>query len=81
MKYFERGNYYRNSTGTNHFDISLCEARSYGHWRYVKMENNQLVFNRYKYSVTTSKHQREMLSLLDALGIKVDRFVDQRESL
>lgn len=47
-----------------------------------KKVKGQVVFNDYKYSVTTNKHQSEMKRFLKTeLKIKSIVYVDQRESL
>ena len=81
LKYFKRSNEYRNSTGTNKFCPETLSAYSYSWWQYLKNFNGVLVFNNYNYSPSTSSHQSKLLSLLEELNIKIDLFVNQRESL
>ena len=40
-----------------YFDVETQEAYSYGWWRFVERIGPYLVFNSYRYSVSTSKHQ------------------------
>lgn len=63
------------------FDPKTCQAQSYGWWTFVKRIGGQVVFNDYKYSETTSAHQRKLRLTLEALGIQIDRTVSQRQSL
>ncbi len=74
-------NYYENSTGTNWVSLERRVAKSYNWWTYLKVIDGKVVFNRYRYSVTTAKHQRECMQLLAEHGIAVDLFVEKRESL
>lgn len=50
-------------------------AWSYDWWCFVKVIDNKLIFNNYRYSNTTTKHQYKVRSLLNELGIKIDRVV------
>ena len=63
------------------FDAESIEARSYQWWIFVKKIKGRVIFNEYRYSVTTSKHQSKVKSLLNDLGIKIDEFVKTRKSL
>ncbi len=54
------------------FDPSSCNAYSYVWWRFVARIEGKVLFNNYRYSVTTAKHQRKVADLLEQLGIKVD---------
>lgn len=64
----------------NTFDPKTCQAHSYDWWRYVDKIKG-VVFNNHSYSVSTSRHQSNMRSLLDARGITIGLEVDMRESL
>lgn len=68
-------------TAKNSFDPLEFQAHSYGHWCYVKKIKGKVVFNAYRYSVTTSGHQSEMRALLRELGIKIDLEVNMHNSL
>ena len=76
---------YTNSTKTNSINLDKrvtgLRAVSYGWWVYCKVIDGKVVFNRYRYSVTTSKHQRECMQLLAEHGIAVDLFVESPKSL
>lgn len=63
------------------FNADTIEARSYAWWIFVKKINGLVVFNSYKYSVTTAKHQRKLRDLLNDLGIKIDLEVQTPVSL
>lgn len=54
------------------FDSSSCRAYSYSWWRFVDRVDGKIIFNSYRYSVTTAKHQRAVKGLLGDLGIKID---------
>jgi hypothetical protein len=63
------------------FDADKIEAFSYDWWKFVKVENGQTVFNEYPYSPTTRRHQTKVRVLMDKLGIKITKTVNQRASL
>jgi hypothetical protein len=75
MKFFPTLGMFKAAKDKNTFDVSKCEARSYKHWVYVSRIKGKVVFNDYKYSVTTGGHQSDMRRLLESLGIKVHLFV------
>ena len=82
LKLIKSRNRYENSTKTNVVTLGKgLSAVSYNWWTYLKVVDGHIVFNQYKYSLTTQKHQRECLRLLESRGIKIDRFVNQVESL
>ena len=70
MKYFKRLGLYKASNVT--FDPSTCTALSYDWWVFVKRIEGKVVFNGYRYSVSTAKHQRKVRTLLRELGIRID---------
>lgn len=74
MKYFKRANIYKNSSGSNTFNPETFRAYSYSWWRYVEDFDGILVFNTYRISNTTAKHQSDMRSLLIDLGYDLDKF-------
>lgn len=63
------------------FDKDLTEARSYQWWVFVKKIQGKTVFNSYRYSPTTGKHQHKVRSLMRTLGIKIDVEVQVKEGL
>lgn len=75
MKHLKRSNTYSNSTGSNTFNPNTLEAYSYRWWKYLGKVEGKLVFNNYRYSVSTSKHQNETRSLMSQLGIKPDLYL------
>lgn len=79
MKYFKRAGIYKASNVS--FDPKLIEARSYDWWVFVKVIKGKVVFNSFRYSNTTSRHQSKVRSLMRELGIKVDLEVSTRLSL
>jgi hypothetical protein len=83
LKFNKKLNAFANSTKTNIVSIEMRQAISYKWWTYLKVIDGKLVFNEYRYSVTTSKHQRECLNLLLNHGITKDQLtiVNQKESL
>lgn len=54
------------------FNPNTCIATSYNWWKFVSKIKGKIVFNDYRYSVTTSQHQSKVSSLLTELGIKLD---------
>jgi hypothetical protein len=70
MKYMKRSNKYV-AANTSFYPASI-EAYSYGWWKFVGVIDGLVVFNDYRYSVTTSGHQRKVASLMSELGIKID---------
>lgn len=73
MKYYSRSKIYKASNVT--FNAETCEAYSYGWWKFVARINGFVVFNNYRYSNSTSKHQSKVRSLMSELGIKIDLYV------
>jgi hypothetical protein len=63
MKLKHRKNMYSNSTGTCTYDPITHEGHSYSHWKVCAVFDDIPVFNIYSYSVTTSRHQRDIYSL------------------
>lgn len=70
MKYMVRAKIYKAKNVT--FNPSTLDAHSYAWWRFVGVVEGKVVFNNYRYSVTTAKHQRMVGVLLKELGIHVD---------
>jgi hypothetical protein len=65
----------------NAFRLDDCTAWSYSHWCYYKVIDGKGVFNRYRYSVTTARHQSNMRDLIHTLGLPIDIEVDTRRSI
>lgn len=70
MKYFKRLKLYKAANVT--FNPETKDAFSYAWWRFVAVVEGRLIFNNYRYSVTTAKHQHKVRSVLNELGIKID---------
>ena len=85
MKYMPRKKIWSGSNRKNTFNAETFEGRSYGHWLYVmKAKGGKVLFNWYRYSVTTTGHQYEMASFLRSeFGIKESDIIrlDQHASL
>lgn len=79
MKYFKTQNLYKASNVT--FDPSKVIAHSYAWWCFVRVIEGHVVFNSYRYSNTTAKHQFKVKRLLNELGITIDFEVSVPESL
>ena len=79
MKHFKRSGLYKASNVS--FDPVKIEALSYDWWVFVSRIGKLTVFNDYRYSLSTSKHQSKVRALLSDLGIKIDRTVSFRSSL
>lgn len=79
MKFFTKLGLYKASNVT--FNPKTLEANSYGWWSFVRVINGQVVFNDYRYSSSTQRHQRKVRNLMEALGIKIDIFVESPEGL
>lgn len=54
------------------FDPATIQAHSYRWWKFVAVIGNKVVFNSYKYSPSTSRHQNKVRNLLSQLGVTVD---------
>jgi hypothetical protein len=72
MKLMKRANIYQASNYNCTFDPTTKKAVSYKWWTFVAEIEGKIVFNNFRYSVSTSKHQRKVRSLLAELGIKID---------
>jgi len=72
MKYMKRANIYQASNYNVTFDPNKIEARSYRWWVFVAKVEGKIIFNNYRYSNSTSKHQSKVRSLLNELNIKID---------
>lgn len=67
MKYFKRLGLYKASNVT--FNPKTLSAHSYDWWQFVKQVDGKVIFNNYRYSQSTSKHQRKVAGVLQELGI------------
>ena len=72
MKFMKRANIYQASNYNVTFDPDKTEGRSYKWWVFVTKVEGKMIFNNYRYSVSTSKHQSKVRSLLNQLNIKID---------
>ena len=79
MKYYKRLKVYK--ANNVYFNPETIEAESYGWWEFLKVIGGKVVFNDYRYSVTTTKHQSKVKGLLRGLDIKVDLYVQAPEGL
>lgn len=68
----KRANIYQASNYNVTFNPKTLEAHSYKWWKFVAKIDGKIVFNNFRYSVSTSKHQSKVRSLLNQLGIKID---------
>ena len=69
MKFYTRSGQYKASNVC--FNPSTKEAYSYSWWRFVQPYRDGVLFNTYRYSTTTARHQLKVRRLLSELGIKV----------
>jgi hypothetical protein len=72
LKFKKKIGIYSSSTGNCTFNPMTIEAHSYRWWKFVSKIEGKLVFNDYRYSNTTSKHQWQVRKLLNELGLKID---------
>lgn len=79
MKYFVKSKMYKAANVS--YDTQTGTAWSYGWWAFVKVIKGRVVFNAYRYSVSTAKHQSKVRGLLRELGVKIDRTVQVAEGL
>ena len=68
----KRAGIYQASNYNVTFDPKKIEARSYKWWVFVAEVEGKVIFNNYRYSNSTSKHQSKVRALLNDLGIKID---------
>jgi hypothetical protein len=79
MKLMKRTGVYQARNVT--FNPETCAAFSYVWWQFMARIKGKVVFNNYGYSNSTRKHQSKVRSLLQELGIKIDRVVQVRHGL
>lgn len=70
MKLMKRSGIYKAKNVT--FNPKTLDAHSYDWWRFVALVEGKVIFNSYRYSVSTARHQRKVGSLLASLDIKID---------
>lgn len=70
MKYYTKLKLYKASNV--YFNPEICQAYSYAWWKFVDKIKGKVIFNSYRYSNSTCKHQRKVRSVLRELGIKID---------
>jgi len=78
MKYFTRLGIYKASNVE--FIPKTISATSYGWWEFVRQVDGKVLFNTYRYSPTTGRHQAKVRKLMNSLGISFEE-VAMRESL
>jgi hypothetical protein len=79
MKYMKRAGIY--SSANVSFNPETKTALSYNWWEFVKVIGGKVVFNSYRYSATTQKHQSKVKDLLSLLGIGIDFDVEAPQGL
>lgn len=72
MKFMKRAGIYQASNYNVTFNPKTLEAFSYRWWRFVAVVEGKLIFDNYRYSNSTSKHQSKVRSILSNLNIKID---------
>lgn len=81
VKFSKKRNQYENSTKSFVFDLNEFKAVSYRWWPFVRKVKGKVVFNAYRYSVSTAKHQDQARRILKDLKVKIDMTVHIREPL
>lgn len=79
MKFYSRAGLYKASNVT--FDPTTCVALSYNWWIFVRRIDKTVIFNDYRYSATTQRHQRKVQELLSRLGITIDLIIEAPRGL
>jgi uncharacterized protein Veg len=72
---------FKGHRGKCDFDPLKMQAYSYNHWQFVRMIKGKVVFNSYRYSMTTGTHQGTVASIMRRLGIKIDLEIETGNSL
>lgn len=70
MRFYKTQNKYKASNVS--FNPTTKQAYSYGWWKFVDVVEGKVIFNNYRFSNSTSKHQYKVARLMDQLGIKID---------
>lgn len=63
LKFYKRLGIYKNSTGTVQYDPVSCQGRSYN-WTFCAKVGQLVVFNTYRWSFTTTRHQSDVLNFV-----------------
>lgn len=63
------------------FNPETLEATSFKWWYFVKRIGGKVVFNDYRYSSFTSRHQNKVRLLMKRLGIKIDLEIEAPKGL
>lgn len=63
------------------FNPVEISAKSYDWWYFVKKIGDKVVFNDYRYSPTTGKHQSKVKTLMRQLGFKIDVVIECPQGL
>lgn len=79
MKLKKRSGFYQSANVV--FDPKTIHATSYNWWSFVAVIKGKTIFNSYRYSVTTAKHQSKVRQLMQELGIKIDLEIQTSKSL
>ena len=79
MKLMKRTGIYKASNVS--FDPTKISAYSYAWWKFVGVVEGKVIFNNFRYSPSTGKHQYKVRSLLEELGIKIDMHIPLRRGL
>lgn len=72
MRFYPTLNKYKSYNGNNTFNPETFRAYSYKWWLYVAKIDGVIVFNDFRYSRTTAKHQNQMRSVLEEIGVQYD---------
>ena len=81
LKFYKKKGIYQNSTGSLTFNPIKMEAHSYSWWLFVAKIKRKIVFNNYRYSMSTTKQQMKIQNLLNQLDIKIDYYIEARRGL
>lgn len=81
LKYLPTKRIFKGCNGKCVFNPQSFESFSYGHWKFVFKYKNKIIFNNYRYSNTTTRHQHAIKSLLKSLNIDFIEFNLGNESL
>jgi hypothetical protein len=74
MKHFKRLNLYKANNVT--FDPVTNKAFSYKWWQFVATIEGVTIFNGYRYSVSTSRHQSKTMSLMRQLDKPIHMIIE-----